>query len=408
MIKNIRFTILIFVFAHGIFVAHGQSTNFIYADVVLKNKETVSGIIKWHDGQMLWTDVFVAYKNNTSLLKYLNKGELEKLSGQVEDPSLDWQFMNLWKDKLPERQTEILCRFGDIVSVHLTGPADAQVYYRNRSKSRVTITGQDGGPVKSIEVYSAAARTIPWNQISRINFRMSDYSAVSWKRKPLYGTVYTMSGPVTGYIRWDQSKNLSSQTLYGKNEEVIAGIKFWDIKKIAKKDKGAIVTFNSGKQVFMYNTRDVSAASRGIVVSSPDLGCSIVEWGAFKSVVFTDPPDTVSYASFSAPRRIYANVRTADGKIVRGNCSFDLDEEWDFELLEGTGNNIRYQIPFLNIAAMVRLNDNQSRVQLRNGKSLVLADHHDVSSQNWGLIIWLANSKYQYISWGDVAGISFR
>lgn len=408
--KGCAYFLLVWSFAIALCgTAFPQSNNFMYGDVILKNRETVTGIIEWTDGQLLWTDLLQATKTNVSMLRYLSDRQLEGLRNQGGGDGLDWQFLNLWKDKLPERQPEALCQFGNIASVHITGENDAQVYYRSGSKVRVSLTSPEGESAPGITVHGSVTTRLRLSEISRVVFKSTNYNNVTWKRKPLYGTVYTMNGPLTGYIRWDMTKALSSRTLYGKNGEVMAGVKFWDIKRIAKKENGATVTFNSSRTVFLQSTRDVSSASRGIVVTNAEWGRAVVDWKAFKSVVFYDPPaDEASFGSFAAPKKIYANVTSSGGRAFRGNCSFDLDEEWNFEPIEGRFNGILYQVPVFNIAAIAPANENSSKVTLISGKELVLAGSNDVSARNWGLIIWLVNSRYQYIPWNEVKEVRFR
>ena len=140
----------------------------------------------------------------------------------------------------------------------------------------------------------------------------------------------------------------------------------------------------------------------------PVWGRAIVEWEAFHSVRFLDVPKDLGYEAYPKPKRIYSTVSTTDGKIYKGNCTFDLDEEWNMELLEGSSNNVHFQIPFSQVSKIAPVGENDSRVVLKNDKVLNLGNHNDVTNKNWGQIVWLINSKYQYIPWNKVNEISFR
>ena len=94
--------------------------------------------------------------------------------------------------------------------------------------------------------------------------------------------------------------------------------------------------------------------------------------------------------------------------VVYAPSTFDLDEEWSMELLEGSSNNVHFQIPFSQVSKIAPLDENESRIVLKNDKILNLGNHNDVTDRNWGLIVWLVNSKYQYIPWNKVNEISFR
>lgn len=389
--------------------AHAQDASYIYADVILKDKTTVTGVVKWSGGQILWTDILQVSKADPLALKYLKKYQLEKLPGARDNTGIDWEFMNLWKDKLPERRPEALCRFGDIVSIHVTGSRDAQIFYKSGSKLRVSASSDNADLGKDITVYGSKPQKIAWGDISRINFRETREATLSWKGRPLYGTVQTVNGPVSGLIRWDKIKFSESAVIYGKKAEQTIGIKFTQIKKITKKDQGATITMHSGKQVFLRGSRDVSRLNRGIIVADPEDGQILIEWAAFKSVVFHDQQkEPVTYASFGKPKRIYAQAFGSNNRILKGNCTFDMDEEWNFELLEGTRNRMHYKIPFSNVAAIIPQNEKQSNIILKDQRSLTLSNENDVSALNWGLIIWLKNSQYQYLPWEEINKVQFR
>lgn len=389
---------------------YAQDQSYIYADVVLKNKTTVTGVVRWSGGQTLWTDVIQVSKTDPLALKYLKKYQLDKLPGNRDNTEgINWEFMNLWKDKLPQRRQETLCRFGDMVSIHVTGSQDAQIFFKSGFKLRVSGGSGINDLGKDILVYGTKTQKISWKEISRINFRDTGEGVLPWNAPPLYGTVQTVNGPVSGLIRWDKTKFATSSAIYGKSGERTIGIKFNQIKEISKKDQGAIITLHSGKQVFLKNSRDLNNLNRGIIVGSPDGGQAQILWPAFKSVIFHDPEgDPVSYSSFGKPRRIYAQAFWNNDRSLRGNCTFDMDEEWNFEMLEGTSNRIHYKIPFSNVASITPQNEKQSNVILKDQRSLTLNSENDVSALNWGLIIWLNNSKYQYLPWEEISKVQFR
>ncbi len=396
----------------SVFTASGawaQYEGLMYAEVALKDRSSVTGLIRWSGGQMLWSDILLVSKTEQYALKYLNQSQINALS---DDSGLDWAFINLWKEKLPQRQNELLCRFGDIGSIHVTGPEQAQIYFKNGAKLRVATDQHENRHLgKDITVFDGGKRKIGWNQISRINFRSAPENFQPFQGRLLYGTVSTKNGDFSGFIQWDKIKFFSTQKLEGKlNSESTTDneYRFDLIQNIEKRDKGAMVKFKDDKKIFLKNNRDVNASNRGIVVMHPEWGRVIIGWEAFKSVEFTEVPNDLGYSSYPPAKRIYATVKRSDGKVFKGNCTFDLDEEWNNELLEGSVNNIHYQIPFKFIRSISVLNEQQSQVVLRNNRTLALANHNDVTSKNWGVIIWLGNSKHQYVPWDKIADISFR
>lgn len=405
MSNKILVIYLFLILAAGFGKAQAQDSNFIFGEVVLKNQEKLTGIIRFSKSEVFWTDVLYAKKNTQGILSYLNEQQRKALEDH-SDKKVDWAFLSLWQDKLPEKASEALCRFGDISSIHITGEKDMQIYLKNGSKIRASLPGGWEAGSSAVEIFSTSSRKIGWKQISRFNFRSTEPQ--DWKRTPLYGTVYTSAGSFKGYISWGLSKFLTSQTLYGKNQNTIAGIKFSDIARISRKGSGAVVQFNSGKQVFLTENPDVSMSSPGIAVAGAE-GRKVVSWSAFLYVKFESPEQrAVSYSDFKPASRIYAEVSTRKGLNYKGRCTFDLDEEWRFEMLEGSSNGVLYQIPFAAISSIGPAGPESSRLTLRDGTALQLRGNDDVDNTNWGMFIWPSATQRKYIPWRDINTIKIR
>lgn len=388
-----------------------QNEGILYGEIVLKDKTSIVGPIRWSGGQLLWTDILLISKTNSYILKYLNKAQRDGLKSRDVDAGLDWQFTNLFKEKLPERQNELLCRFGDISFIHITGSSDAQVYLKSGAKIRVATAPSENRHLgKDISVLDGKFRRIKWEQISRINFHDTPPNFKPFKGNLVYGTVSTNLGDLTGFIQWDKRKFLTDQKLQGRigDNSENSEYQFELIQSISKKDNGAVIKLKSNERLFLHRNGDVNSSNRGIVVMHPIWGRAIVEWEAFRSVKFLPVPDNLGYERYAKPKRIYATVSTLDGNIYKGNCTFDLDEDWNMELLEGSSGNVHFQIPLNQISKVVPVNTGQSKVVLKSGKVLTLGNHNDVTEKNWGLIVWLIDSKYKYIPWNKVKEVQFR
>lgn len=386
---------------------YAQHQGYIYAEVALKNKKTYTGQIRWSGGEMLWSDVLVATKQNNHYLKYLKDYQLNNLyeANDSENKVLDWQFMNLWKDKYPERKSEVLNRFGDIARIHVTGENEAQIYYKSGNKVRVTTNADNGSQLGKdiIVIEEKGVFKLDWRQISSVNFRSTPNSLPRLKGTPLYGTINTSIGPLTGYIQWRKGKCSDNHYLKGKSETgVITQFRFNEILSIEKNNTGVLVALKSGKKVFLEITDEV------IVVMHPTWGRIMVEWKAFRSVTFKDVDPNTGYNSYPKSRKIYGIVKTKDQHFYKGNCVFDMDEEWDFDLLEGRKDGISYQIPFRYVTQVIPLNKFYAKVMLKSGKMLVLGHHNDVTARNWGAMVWQANSQYKYIPWSNILEMNIR
>lgn len=408
MYNTVRMLLVAGFFLMATAVLKAQHTNFIYGEVRLKNREKINGIIQWTDGQMLLTDVLTATKNTQPYLKYLNAGQISALNKKNKSGSIDWAFLNLWKDNIPERQLEGICRFGDINLIHNTGDNNLQIYLKNGKKLRLSLKAEKD-IVRIVEVFGASSRKIALHDISSIAFTAIKPEDVAWKRSPLYGTVYTLRGSYSGFISWGRTKFVTSRTLYGRHGDDMLAVKFWDIKRIEKKDAGANIIFNSGKILHLENTTDVSKLHEGIAVSSYRLGRVVIPWSEFKSVSFKSASlDKTSLQVFADPSRLMATLHTKSDQSYSGNCTFDLDEEWDCELVEGYYNHLFYQIPLKNVSYIQPLNATHSRVMLKNNQVYILGSTNEVTARNWGTILWGGRTSRNYIDWQDTRRITFR
>lgn len=393
--------------------AYAQYQGYIYAEVVLKNKQTYTGPIKWSGGQRLWSDVLSVTKStNKNIFKYLDESQIKRLPEEEGGKEIDWKFTSLWEDKFPQRKNEILCQFGDIDFIHVTGSDQAQIYFRNGSKIRAIPYKDEAAQLgKNIVVYVGGdSKTIKWDEISRVNFKSTPADPALRRWAPLYGTVYTSNGPVTGFVQWNRYKYLNAHKLSGKtlNNEPVS-YAFAYIARIEQQDKQVLLQLRSGEVIGPGPSDDLSNANKGIVVTHPTYGRVLIEWKAFRSFTPQAPPSTgLSYDDYPKPDRLYATVQTTDHRRYEGACVFDLDEEWNVELLDGNKDGLHYQIPFYYISTITPYRQHYSKVRLKDNSTLLLGWANDVSDKNWGLIIWLPNKQYQYIPWNQVEEVSFR
>ncbi|MFC6099236.1 hypothetical protein [Olivibacter domesticus] len=392
--------------------SHAQYQAFIYGKVTLKNKQIYSGPIKWSGDQRLWSDVLVVKKTTHNALRYLTGAQRKQLLKDGEGEEIDWKFMSLWKDKEPKRKVEVLCRFGDMKMVHVMGNNKAQIYFKNGEKLRVESDENDNRHLgKNIVVYyNGDSETVHWNEISTVEFLEMPKNIRATRGEPLFGTVYTSKGSFTGFIQWDKYKYLDAHQLNGKINGVgpVKEYPFYQIEKIKKNDNAVDVIFKNGKERQLKGTSDTGPDIRGIVVMHPIFGRAVIDWKAFESVRFSKQPENgVSYADYRRPKRLKAQLLTTSNKRISGTCIFDLDEEWDMEMLEGHKDGVHYQLPFHQISKIKPHQNRFTTVVLKNGKTLSLGWENDVSDNNWGVIIRAESQDYQYITWDKIKEIEF-
>lgn len=391
-----------------------QHEGFIYGRVQTQSGEVYTGQIRWSAHQVFWGDILLGVKTEVPVLQYLNEEQISQLSPAEPDAGFDWQFINLWKSKYPARDYDLKLRFGDLAGIQITGAQTATLILKNNRKIKIAGHPDDNRHLgKDITVYDnqKGRQTVNWDNLKQVNFLPTPAQLPHAKGIPLYGTVQTQNGPLTGFIKWDQDEYLSSHQLDGQLDSNPQTFRyaFSQIHSIQVRDKGAIVKFYSDDKIFLKNNRDVNASNRGVVVQHPAWGQAVVSWAAFRSVTFEDKlPANLGYESYGKPQKLHGAIRTTDNQNFKAELVFDLDEEWSAELLDGRfGNTIRYTIPFGRITSLKPLTNGRSEIILANEKKLTLENENDVSGRNWGLMLLLPNKQHRYIPWAKVSQISF-
>ncbi len=100
----------------------------------------------------------------------------------------------------------------------------------------------------------------------------------------------------------------------------------------------------------------------------------------------------------------------ANGDQFSGRIVFDLDEAWDFEMLDGSRGKTDYMIPFRSIARIIPENRKSSTVEMKNGRKVRLEGSQDVTRDNDGILVFATGKTDDpvYIRWEDVREIAFN
>ena len=169
-----------------------------------------------------------------------------------------------------------------------------------------------------------------------------------------------------------------------------------------------MVTLKSGTQVFLTGSNDVNHQNRGVVVVVPNLGSVKIGWRDFDELRLSRAPSTgPAYADYAAASDLEGTVVTRSGRHA-GRIVFDLDESWDFEMLQGTNGDTEYLIPFREIARIKPSGGLRSTIVLKSGMTVVLQGSQDVTRKNDGLLVYDAAGDPAYVPWRDVTEVVFR
>lgn len=391
-------------------LAQGQSNQmFIYGKVTMLDGDTYQGQIRWGKEEAFWFDVFNSSKPENNNLRYLDDDQLKDLNEQENSRwSNRWnsKFVRSWSDN--NHTHAFSCQFGELVKLEL------------RSKSRVRVTFKDGSQQEfkggsndigaNIQVHDADLGRIKldWDRIDQVEFMPTPPNFESRFGEPIYGTVYSDGGEFTGYLQWDHDERTTTDQLDGDTRDGDLSIDFGNIRSITNEGRGSDVEFKSGKQLFLFGSNDVDDDNRGIIVNIPGQGRVDIPWEEFDKMVIADelPNTSLGYTDFNNSARISGTVQTKGGQDFKGKIVFDLDEELQLEILNGSSRDVEYLIPFADIKEIRSEDDDSSTIILRNGNKVTLEDSVDVSDRNDGALIFQGNSNNpDYIPWWDIRSI---
>lgn len=394
--------------------ADAQEKNlFIYGKVTTISGDSYTGPLRWGSDEVYWMETFNAQKTSNDFLRFLSKKEAETISNESESKSwmgINLRSLNIWEDKFSGSNHQFDSQFGDIKSIEPTGKERARITLKNGVILEVNGSGfEDVGA--AIRVYDEELGEIKlnWSRIEQIDF-MEPASMPSHSfGKPIYARVNAgRKGTFEGLIQWDKDERFMEEILDGKDRDGDKEIPFRSIRKIAKARSGSEVTLRSGRQLLLNGTNDVNSKNSGIVVNSPGLGQVIIPWRDFEEMEILEEVSGLAYSDFPISQGLSATIVTIDGDEHNGLIAFDLDEAWEFEILDAKDDNVEFKIPMRNIKNIIPKNSYYSTVVLRDGTNLLLGDHRDVSESNSGVLIFTSkDSEPVYVRWSRIDEIIF-
>lgn len=381
---------------------HAQShEGFIYGKVYT-NRNTYTGPIRWGKEEVLWTDLFNAAKTDKSFEKLVPKDN----TGSWGD--YDWTFGSIWENTTIHQFT---AQFGNFREMRMIGDDEVIIKLKNGGEIRVEDDGNDIGENVQVMDAELGIININWENIDRIEFLPTPTKLPQIFGMPMYGTVEGVrKEKFTGFIIWDNDERLTTDKLDGDADDGDVSIPFNEITTIEKKGRGTFVTTKSGRELYLTGSNDVNEENRGILVVTPGVGVVKFSWDAFRKLTLTTPKTTgPSFDDFATPKLLTGTVSRLDGGDLSGQLAYDIDETIDFEIIEGTENDIEYLIPLKNVRSITPKNYDYSQVDLVSGQSFLLGDGRDVSAKNAGLLVFQKGKKDPiYISWRRINQITFN
>lgn len=385
-----------------------DSDIYIYGKVYTDDDEVYEGQIRWGKEEAFWFDHFNSSKPENENLEYLSKKEIRNLDEDYRDRGIKSLFN--WEVNWGNDHTHSFsCEFGNIKALDIGRRGRIELELKNGDKLELEGGSNDIGTYVQVSDQSLGHIKVDWDRIERVEFMQAPIGYESHYGTPLYGTVEVESGDLfTGYVQWDHDERLAHDELNGKNRDGEIDLEFGNIKSIERDIRSAIVTTLSGRILKLKGTNDVNNGNRGIIVNIPGQGRVDIPWDEFEMVTFSTPKmGIVNYDDYDASIEISGTVETEEGDRVDGRIVYDLDESYQFEILNGEKDGIEYFIPFQLIKSIQPSSRKRTVIKLKSGKELKLEDSVDVNEDHDGLLVFGSDDEPRYIPWHEVESISF-
>lgn len=397
--------------------AFSQDEGFIYGKVYTEDDRVYEGPIRWGKEEIYWVDLFNASKERNEHLRFLSEHDRERLDERNSE-MFSWDgrasrwFGGTWHNSDPDYTHQFSCQFGEIKSIRPTGKEYAELELRNGQKVEVSGEGyNDIGLDVRVADKELGEVEIHWGRIDRVEFANAPSRIEMNFGQPLYGTVEVFGDKYTGYIQWDHDERISTDKLDGDSEDGKVSIQFEKIRSIERKGNRSLVTLKSGRELWLDGSNDVSSGHRGVIIMNKDFPSIDVPWNEFEKVVFEDknPGPVATYKDFSNQKELMGKVITVEGKSYSGRIVYDLDEAYNYELLQGKDGDVEFTTAFRDVKRITTKSTHRCLVELRNGKKITLDDAQDVNERNQGVLVFESGkSDPKYIPWHEVSEIEFQ
>jgi hypothetical protein len=247
------------------------------------------------------------------------------------------------------------------------------------------------------------------------------------------GTVHTRDGETfEGPIRWDKNEafwdNILDATkkregtheerrrrekrisIFGlditwdeegyESREATSGIRFGYLKSLERRTRDrANLELKNGESITFYgSSSDIGSGVREIIIDDPREGKVELDWDDLDMIEFAEcDPDLIT----SPETRLYGEVETRRGDKYKGFVTWDVDELFYSDILDGEQKHRKRKIPFGKIKSIERRSSSSTWVHLRDGDKLTLSGTNDVNSGNRGIVVLDPEFGRVTIRWDD-------
>ena len=227
----------------------------------------------------------------------------------------------------------------------------------------------------------------------------------------VYGTVTARDGRThEGFLRWDRNEgswgDMLDLTKLDRGFTGLSGIRFGHVRHIRSLGSNqALFTLRSGHQVGMQGrSTDLGRAMRDLEITSLSDGQTSLQWDDISEISLMPAPPM----STPPGGRLHGTLKTNSGFRFTGYITWDVDEIYSTDMLDGDAGGFRYEIPFGAIDRIHREDRRSARVLLHSGESLTLSGTNDVNRQNRGITVSDPGLGQAKVQWDDLAFVRFH
>ena len=402
-----------------------QAPDRIWGQVVTEDGETHTGFVRFR-GIASWEDFFIAGKNIPE--EHYQDWLDATRDGKPHLRIVEFKGHRIsWEEKHPDfvESPDAGIRLGHLASLIPDTVGDVEVLTRTGARLELTeprwrwrdivVEKDDRGDIVHLH----------GRDVIRIEFSAAPPGAAPRARR-LHGTVQDRSGRTfTGFVD-PRALNrggdalLESHMLDDFENEDHRSIRLDRIRSLERTPTGVAATLVSGEVLDLFDEASGPFHPRPFRISDPALGSVSVEWRAFQSIRFHEPARPAGYDAFDGGHLLHGTVVTRDGEELAGRVRWNAHEEWSWESLSGTSEDVDFAIEFTNIRRIERTGEDGVRVTVLDGRSFELTGSSDVGRDNKGIFVFLprdgqaeaddANGGpgWRYIAWDDFREAHFN
>lgn len=416
-----------------------QEEGRIWGRVTTATGETHEGFIRWDRNEGSWVDLLNGSKDQEAVL-FQDWWKLAHPGDPHRDRVIEVAGYRItWDDEELEWPTtaESGIRFGHIRRIELVEDDRVRLELQSGLEAELeggaTDLGSDLREI-TIEKPDGSVVELEWEEFESLEPMPSPAGRRALGDR-LHGTAEDREGnEYTGFLSFGPDLILTVDTLRGEEDEESRGIPFGEIESLERIPGETRVTLVGGGRVDLSGGETLGREHRRILVSDPNLGMVEMPWRDLASIRLHPPESLVGYDAFAGSHRLRGTVETREGEEITGWILWDGDEAFSWELLDGTRDDVVFDVEFGEIASIERAvqitvgltvgpeganagrtDREHARVTLMDGRVLELDGSNDVDASNKGIFILRdgdgspddPETEWIRVGWGDFKSVRF-